>query len=96
MKLSGVYIFLTIREKNFQSNLVLVIILFLESKGLYYCRPPIQDPYLNSAVRMRHPVCTVPVAIFKCCCDGWRGKVGVGGLNSGLLETSRAAAFYIH
>ena len=40
--------FLTIRGKNFQSNLVLVVVLFLESKGLYYCRPPIQDPYLNS------------------------------------------------
>ena len=37
-----------IREKNFKSNLVLVVVLVLESKGLYYINhtPPTTLPFL--------------------------------------------------
>ena len=35
MRPSGVSIFLRIREKNFKSNLVLVVVLFRKSKALY-------------------------------------------------------------
>ena len=36
IKLSGVSIFLEYAKKNLKSNVVLVVVLVLESKGLYY------------------------------------------------------------